>query len=97
MPELNDSNPGLPYGSVDLGNGYVLLRKRAKHLIIPRGDEATAILEFLGPEYALPCITKWARLRLLNGQIARSAWREKLRLPEQLRVSRNVKVHPSPY
>ena len=97
MPELDDSNPGLPYGSVDLGDRYALLWKRAKHPIIPRGDEATAILEFLGPEYALPRITKWARLRLPNGQIARSAWREKLCLPEQLRVSRNVKVRPSPY
>ena len=92
MPELNDSNPGLPYGSVDLGGGYILLRKRAKHPIIPHGDEAMVILEFLGPRYALQRIIKWARLRLPNGQIARSAWREKLRLPEHIHVSRNIKV-----
>ena len=97
MPELDDSNAALPYGSVDVGDGYVLLQKRAKHPIIPRGDEATAVLDFLDPGYALPRITKWAWLRLPNGQIARSAWREKLHLPEQIRVSRNVKVWPSSY
>jgi len=39
MPELDDSNNGLPHGSVDLGNGYILLRKRSKNATIPRGDE----------------------------------------------------------
>ena len=97
MPELDDSDTGLPYSSVNLGDRYVLLRKRAKHPIIPRGDEAMAILDFLDHGYALPHITKWARLRLPNGQIARSAWREKLCLPDQIRVSHNVKVCPSSY
>ncbi|KIO06840.1 hypothetical protein M404DRAFT_138489, partial [Pisolithus tinctorius Marx 270] len=91
MPELDDSGNGLPSGAENLDDGYVLLRKRAKNSIIPRGDEATAISHFLGPGHVLPRIKKWARLRLPNGQIARSAWREKLRPPEQLRVSRNVK------
>jgi len=54
MPELDDSNTGLLYGSVNIGNGYVLLRKRAKNAVIPRGDEATAISHFLGPEHVLP-------------------------------------------
>ncbi|KIM60882.1 hypothetical protein SCLCIDRAFT_26240 [Scleroderma citrinum Foug A] len=91
MPELDDSNNGLPHGSVDLGNGYILLRKRSKNAIIPRGDEAAAISQFLGPGHLLPHIKKWAQLRLPNGQIAHSAWREALRPPEQIRVSRNVK------
>jgi len=92
MPELDDSNNGLPHGLVDLGNGYILLRKCSKNATIPRGDEAAAISQFLGPGHLLPCIKKWARLRLPNGQIARSAWREALRPPEQIRISRNVKV-----
>ena len=96
MPELDDSNTGLPYGSVNIGNGYILLRKRAKNAVIPRGDKAAAISHFLSPEHVLPRIKKWARLRLPNGQIARSAWRETLRLPEQIRVSRNVKVSKIP-
>ncbi|KIM56828.1 hypothetical protein SCLCIDRAFT_29257 [Scleroderma citrinum Foug A] len=90
-PFANLSHTGLPYGSVDLGDGYVLLRKCAKHPIIPCGDEAMAILDFLDHGYALPRITKWAWLRLPNGQIARSAWREKLHLPDQIHVSCNVK------
>ena len=96
MPELDDSNTGPPYGSVDISNGYILLRKRAKNAVIPRGDEAAAISHFLGPEHVLPRIKKWAQLRLPNGQIACSAWRETLRLPEQICVSRNVKVSTIP-
>ncbi|KAG1905035.1 uncharacterized protein F5891DRAFT_922696, partial [Suillus fuscotomentosus] len=35
---------------------------------------------------------KWSRLLLPNGQIARSAWREKLRSLDKTRMSRNVKL-----
>ncbi|KAG2146318.1 hypothetical protein DEU56DRAFT_731694, partial [Suillus clintonianus] len=34
---------------------------------------------------------RWARLRLPNGQIARCAWKEKLKRAENVRMSRNVK------
>ncbi|KIO04826.1 hypothetical protein M404DRAFT_142467 [Pisolithus tinctorius Marx 270] len=91
MPELDDSVQTLPQGSVELGDGYVLLQKRAKYPIIPKGHEADAISQFLGPTHKLPHIKKWACLCLPNGQIARSAWRECLRPPECVRVSRNVK------
>ena len=37
-----------------------------------------------------PMVTRWARLRLPNGQIARSAWKEKEKA--KVRISRNVKV-----
>ena len=37
-----------------------------------------------------PMVTKWARLRLPNGQIARSAWKEKEKA--KVRIARNVKV-----
>ena len=37
-------------------------------------------------------VIRWARLRLPNGQVARSAWREKLKPLEKLRTARNVKV-----
>lgn len=87
MPELDDSSSGLPHGSIELGDGYALLRKRSKHAVTPCGDEATAFSQFLGPGCALPHIKKWAWLRLPNGQVARSAWRELLRPPEQIRIS----------
>ncbi|KAI1795269.1 hypothetical protein LXA43DRAFT_874110, partial [Ganoderma leucocontextum] len=36
-------------------------------------------------------VRKWARLRLPNSQIARSAWKETLKPLDKLRMSRNVK------
>ncbi|KIO04684.1 hypothetical protein M404DRAFT_142607 [Pisolithus tinctorius Marx 270] len=69
----------------NLDDGYVLLRKHMKNSIIPWGDEATVIS--LGPGHVLLCIKKWAQLCLPNGQIAQSAWREKLHPPEQLCMS----------
>ncbi|KIK19063.1 hypothetical protein PISMIDRAFT_13954 [Pisolithus microcarpus 441] len=91
MPELDSSNTGLPYGSVDLSDGYTLLRKRSKHSVTLCSGEAIAISQFLGPGHIVPCIKKWAQLCLPNGQIARSAWRESLRPAEQICMSRNVK------
>ncbi|KIK17037.1 hypothetical protein PISMIDRAFT_635038, partial [Pisolithus microcarpus 441] len=91
MPELDSSNTGLPYSSVDLGDGYTLLHKRSKHSVTLRGGEAIAISQFLGPGHVVPRIKKWARLCLPNGQIARSAWRESLRPAEQIHMSRNIK------
>ena len=40
-----------------------------------------------------PHIIRWARLRLPNGQIARSSWKEKLKSADsQVRTARNIKV-----
>ena len=39
-----------------------------------------------------PHIVQWARLRLPNSQIARSAWKEKLKTIEEVQMARNVKV-----
>ena len=39
-----------------------------------------------------PQVTRWARLRLPNGQIARSAWKECLKPIEQVRMARQVAV-----
>jgi hypothetical protein len=90
LPELDEPPKGLPAGAVDLGDGYALLRKRDPEPAYPRGAEREAITLFLnGPP---PQIFKWARLRLPNGQIARSYWRESLKPSHKLRVSRNIKV-----
>ncbi|KIK29823.1 hypothetical protein PISMIDRAFT_88326 [Pisolithus microcarpus 441] len=91
MPELDDGIKGHPTGSVDLGEGYVLLRKRDKRPWLPTGEEARTISEFIGRDQPLNHFKRWARLRLPNGQIARSLWREKLKPVTQIRVSRNVK------
>ena len=93
MPELDDGIKGNPTGSVDLGEGYVLLHKRDKRPWLPTGEEARVIAGFMiGQGQPLQRFKRWACLRLPNGQVARSLWREKLKLSSQVRVSRNVKV-----
>ncbi|KAG1847253.1 hypothetical protein C8R48DRAFT_615779 [Suillus tomentosus] len=92
MPELDEPPKGLPIGAVDLGDGYALLRKRDRYAMLPTGEPAQAISNFLGHERDLPRIKRWARLLLPNGQVAHSAWRENLKALEQIRVSRNVQL-----
>jgi hypothetical protein len=92
MPDLDEPRKRLSDTAADLGDGYALLRKRERYAKLPVGEEAQAISEFLGPNHPLPRIKKWSRLLLPNGQIARSAWREKLRSLDKTRMSRNVKV-----
>ncbi|KIJ13585.1 hypothetical protein PAXINDRAFT_80791 [Paxillus involutus ATCC 200175] len=92
MPELNSPPKGLPSGSVNLGDGFALLRKRDKNPTYPTGAAAGAIRDFLGDGHPLLRIRRWARILLPNGQTARTKWREQLKSPEHLRVSRNVKM-----
>ncbi|KIK15156.1 hypothetical protein PISMIDRAFT_16721 [Pisolithus microcarpus 441] len=47
MPELDDGIKGHPMGSVDLGEGYILLRKRDKQPWLPTRVEAHIIGEFI--------------------------------------------------
>ncbi|KAG1864466.1 hypothetical protein C8R48DRAFT_601816 [Suillus tomentosus] len=92
LPELDEPPESFPAGAVDLGDGYVLLRKRDRRSAYPQGAEKHAITLFLNEP--APKIFKWARLKLPNGQIARSHWRESLKsmhATKPLRVSRNVK------
>ncbi|KIK16631.1 hypothetical protein PISMIDRAFT_15704 [Pisolithus microcarpus 441] len=91
MPELDDRIKGDPTGSVNLGEGYVLLRKRDKRPWLLTGEEARIISEFIGHGQPIHRFKRWARLRLPNGQIARSLWRERLKPVTQVRISRNVK------
>ncbi|KAI6104466.1 hypothetical protein EDD17DRAFT_1481687 [Pisolithus thermaeus] len=74
MPELNDGTKGYPKGSVELGQGYVLLRKRDKQSWLLTREEAQVISEFIGKNQPLHHFKWWVRLGLLNGQIARSLW-----------------------
>ncbi|KAJ7783928.1 hypothetical protein DFH07DRAFT_727206 [Mycena maculata] len=61
--------------------------------------EALAIRAYLSDagqvlsETWTPFVTRWSRVRLPNGQIGRSKWKESLKPIERLRCSRNVKVH----
>ncbi|EIW55808.1 uncharacterized protein TRAVEDRAFT_129723 [Trametes versicolor FP-101664 SS1] len=72
-----------PRGSVDLGDGFRLLRRqeRSPHNLTHQLEQ-DAILALLAEHAVIidprwrPSVQRWARLRLPNGQIARSAWLE---------------------
>ena len=82
VPDLDEPINPLPRGSQDLGDGYVLLRARERHASGMTVLEAAALHTYyhtcgqdLSDSYQ-PTIFWWARLRLLTGQVARSAWKE---------------------
>ncbi len=103
IPQLATPEKGPPRGSISLDDGFVLLRAMDTSDRKAENQERTAILQFLRPsavdtdmhENAVVKVRKWARLLLPNGQIARSAWKEKLKPLEHVRMSRNVKVCPN--
>ncbi|KAF9017470.1 hypothetical protein BDZ89DRAFT_937108, partial [Hymenopellis radicata] len=89
----------IPKGALDLGGQYVLLRARSSSRLLLVGPEADALKNYLIREHAVavpstwkPFIIQWARLRLPNGLVARSAWRECLKPMSKVRMARNVKA-----
>lgn len=98
IPDLEPPENPLPRGSLDLGNGYVLLTATDNASREVDEFEGAAIRAYLvgagHPPSALwqPAVTRWSRVRLPNGQVARSAWKETLKPIEKLRCARNVKV-----
>ncbi|KAJ7728718.1 hypothetical protein B0H16DRAFT_1225948, partial [Mycena metata] len=95
MPSLFPEKD-LSAGAEDLGNGFVLLRARDEFHQVVDGEYGTAILTFLEEEEGeaakegwLPRVARWARLRLPNGQIVRSVWKEAKMTT--VRPSRNIK------
>ena len=91
---------GLPRNAIDLGDGYILLRRRDTTTRPLLNIEEVALISYLR---ALPelseivlqspfSVIRWARLRLPTGQIARSLWGEKSKTLQKLRMARNVKV-----
>lgn len=91
IPDIEPPENPIPRGGRDLGDGYVLLRAMDNTSREVRPCEHTAIAAFLhgyGVQLSVPLakVTRWARLRLPNGQIARSQWKK------DIRRSRNVVV-----
>ncbi|GLB36898.1 hypothetical protein LshimejAT787_0311850 [Lyophyllum shimeji] len=77
-----DKSTQVPHGGKNLGNGYVLLHVCQSTAADVSEPEATAIMS-LWEEKNWPnqdrwprAVRRWARLRLPNGQIARSRWSE---------------------
>ncbi|KAG6825303.1 hypothetical protein H0H92_004107, partial [Tricholoma furcatifolium] len=95
IPDLIDP-PSPPRGSIDLNDGYILLRRRDNNPgpFSPKQSAALAqYFSLLGLSDQIPPLyaVKWARLRLPNGQVSRSAWVETLKPLSKLRIARNVK------
>jgi hypothetical protein len=84
----------LPRYSESIGDGYVLLRardRRPQSLSATEMEPIARYFEHFG-EIAPSKITRWARLLLPTGQVARSAWKEGKKPLEKVRMARNVKV-----
>ncbi|KAJ3001199.1 hypothetical protein NUW54_g6581 [Trametes sanguinea] len=98
---LDDAALSLPKGAQDLGNDMVLLCPKDATSRSTTNAEAIAFHFYLsdagdqalGPvsEFSIK-VRRYARLRLANGQVARSAWKETLRPLGNSRISRVVKV-----
>ncbi|KAJ6494491.1 hypothetical protein C8R45DRAFT_1052932 [Mycena sanguinolenta] len=84
----------LPEQAKDLGDGFALLRARDEYPHTIDGARAAAIRAYLDAEDATGEVRlkRWARARLPNGQIARSAWKEKQKPLRNVRMARNVWV-----
>ena len=96
-PDLDALEDFLPRGAIDLGNSYVLLRAMDTTSRSVNEVDAEAINRFLEDagmdiREPIPHVIRWARLRLPNGQVARSAWKECSKPLEKVRMARNVKV-----
>jgi hypothetical protein len=88
-PELDRTiTPNIPKYANNLGNGFVLLRPRERYFsTIP--DEAGDILQ---NQLGISRVRRWGRVRLRNGQVARSLWSESKRFGMRIRNTRNIKV-----
>lgn len=87
-PHLDHTaTPHLPKFAKDLGKGYALLQPRDRNPT----TIAEAAGEILSARIHTSRIRRWGRLRLPNGQVARSLWCED-RHASKIRVTRNVKV-----
>lgn len=96
IPDLEPEENRLPHGARDMGDGYILLRARDEFRQKIGGEAGRAIREYLeqlhGPMPGDLSVVRWASLRVPNGQIARSGWKEKQKPLDQVRMARNTKV-----
>jgi hypothetical protein len=88
-PELDSTAvTHLPKFAEDLGRGFVLLRPRDRYPATICGPAGDIIFQAASTFK----VRRWGRLRLPNGQVARSSWCENKRACDKVRVTCNVKV-----
>lgn len=89
-PELDPtSNISLPKHALDTGNGFIFLQPRDRNTVTLSDDKAYQILL---QQLGMSRVRRWGRLRLPNGQVARSLFSENKRTSIKKRNTRNVKV-----
>jgi hypothetical protein len=95
-PEI-DSQRGELQGSLNLGQGYVLLTPKDTGPYLLSPAERTALAAFRSdlpnPEHVRQSVYRWGRLQIPVEQVARSRWKEVDRSSEVARTDRNIKVH----
>ena len=106
MPSLDRAEQRslrVPRGSQDVGEDYLFLRALDCSYTSARPAEARVFFDFFSRtapglvegqnrwvfQYKLRC---WARMRLPNGMVARSAWKESMKPLNRLRMARCVKA-----
>ncbi|KAM6492088.1 hypothetical protein JOM56_011812 [Amanita muscaria] len=88
-PELDPTaNISIPAYSLDVGHGYILLCPRDRRAITLSGSEREKVYDMIGRD----TVRRWGRLRLPNGQVARSRYKESRNTQLPQRISRNVKL-----
>ncbi|EIW75335.1 hypothetical protein CONPUDRAFT_66323 [Coniophora puteana RWD-64-598 SS2] len=94
-PELDTSDTlPLPHGTIDLGQGYVLLGAK-DHCAVDLPQEEHYVISHALREHSIETLPNfrlqhWARMRLPNNQVARSLWKEDL-MKHCPRIARNIK------
>jgi len=95
-PELGRQEHN-PLGSMDLGNGYLMLGPKDTSVHQTSLAEQTALDDFFSDypdavKIDLHSVYRWGRLRIPVEQTARSRWKEMERCSNMARTDRNVKV-----
>ncbi|KAJ6535144.1 hypothetical protein B0H19DRAFT_1004445, partial [Mycena capillaripes] len=94
VPGFDPEEKKLPNRSIVLGDSFVLLHARDDYRHNLHGAHGRVIRGYMeahnGPMVGNLGVVRWARLRLPNGQIARSLWREAHRPLNKLRIARNI-------
>ncbi len=89
-PELDPTaGESIPAYSLNTGRGYIFLHPRDRRAICLSGAVSETIQNIIGRDI----VSRWGRLRLPNGQVARSRYKEDKSTRLTQRVSRNVKVN----
>ncbi|KAG7090259.1 hypothetical protein E1B28_011856 [Marasmius oreades] len=99
IPDLETPENTLPRGAMDIGDGFILLRARDCTAWVLTEKVHGAWKEFwsrqdgvLQTDLTSQCkVVWWAKLRLPNGQTARSCWKEEKKQLNHIQTSQYVK------